>query len=194
MYEEINANELKKLKSGSSLSSLPALPLSLNSFYNSLDAFNKGVFIKIYRYLWGVVNWKTINRCEYVSSFWLLYGQMVRADLSPYAFSLLSYIYYMTNRGTETIRSSKIYNSDAIYSYKSSSIQCILTRLTKAGYVNRYTRDLTGSHLSCNRSRHTEFVKLSSAGLKLIEDMTKNINRILLNSSLNDLTSIKKPG
>jgi hypothetical protein len=195
MYGEISAKEAKDIKTGVSSSSLPSLPNSLNSFYNSLDSFNRGVFVKIYRYLWGVVNWKIINRGEYVASYWLLYGQMVRADLSPYGFALLSYIYYMTDRGANTIHSSKIYNSDVLPGYKTSSIQVILTRLMTAGYIKRYTRDLSGSYLSVSRSRHPEFVKLSPEGLKLVEDMTKNINKILLNTSFNDLIGAnKKPG
>jgi hypothetical protein len=176
-------------------SSLPSLPKSLNSLYNSLDGFNKGVFVKLYRYLWGLVNWKTIKRGEYVSYYWLLYGQMVRADLSPYAFSLLSYIYYMTDQGSKTIHSNLIYYSGVLPGYKASSIQCILTRLASYGYITRHTRDLTGSCLAVSHDRHPVFIKISPAGLKLIEGMSKNINRLLLNTSLNDLTGInKKPG
>ncbi len=192
MSEQISANERKSLKTDLSLSSLPSLPGSLNSFYNGLNAFNRGVFVKIYRYLWGVVNWKTINRGEYVSSYWLLYGQMVKADLSPYGFALLSYIYYMTKQGTITIHSTKIYNSGVLPGWKVASISCILTKLTGAGYINRYTRDLSGSYLSRSHSRHPEFIKLSPSGLKLVEGMTKNINNILLNTSLNDLTGANK--
>jgi hypothetical protein len=176
-------------------SSVPCLPKSLNSLYNSLDAINRGMFVKLYRYLWGVVNWKSINRGEYVSYYWLLYGQMVLVDLSPYGFALLSYIYYMTDRGTKTIHSNRIYNSGVLPGYKASSIQCILTRLVNSGYITRHTRDLSGSCLASSHARHPVFIRVSPDGMKLIESMTKNINRLLLNTSLNDLTGVnKKPG
>jgi hypothetical protein len=195
MTEQINANEPKILINDLSASSLPSLPDSLNSFYNGLNSFNRGVFVKIYRYIWGVVNWKTINRGEYVSYYWLLYGQAVRLSLPPYSLALLSYIYYMSDQGRNIIHSDKVYYSGVLPGYQPHCISVVLSRLVRQGYIKRSTRDISAPYLARSINKHKVFISMTIKGVQLLDGITKDINKILLNTSLNDLTGVsnKKP-
>ena len=79
MVEETNRKQANEGLTGSALSSLPSLNHRLNTFYNGLDGFNRGMFVKIYKYLWGVVNH---SRFSLLSTFWALEVIRSRSSLT----------------------------------------------------------------------------------------------------------------
>lgn len=196
MAEESSANGTNDLINGVTLPSLPVLPNSLNSFYNSLGVFNRGVFIKIFRYVWRYVHLTSIKHNDLISMYWLVYGPVDLSGIPSYSFALLSYIYYITKQGKNYIHSDIIYNSGVLPGLKIHTIAQAVTNLARSGYLMRSTKD-PGQPYS-HRAQHNRqpvYIRLTPAGLRVIEDMTKQINKILLNTSLNDLTGAnKKPG
>ena len=172
---------------------LPLLSSSLNSLYNSLDGFNKGVFIRVYNYLWGVVNDYSVKRAGVVSHYWLLFMILRSSPLSSPSLALLSYLYLMTNKGNRLIHSNIVYNSGVLYGYGWRSVQRVLYNMKRAGYITRHTKDPGRPYSqSAQHNKQPVFIKMTNKGIKTIQDMEKDMNRILMNTSFNDLTGMKK--
>ena len=178
------------------LSSVPSLSSHLNSLYLSLNDDMRRLFIRIYKYLWGVVNSYSVRSCGVVSYHWLLSRVAASSSLAPSSLVLLSYLYMMTNKGTKLIHSNIVHNSGVLPGALPITVQRVTWDLKHSGYITRHTKD-PGQPYS-HRAQHNKqpvYIRLTPAGLRVIEDMTKEINKLLLNTSLNDLTGIsnKKP-
>ena len=192
----ISANQPDDLISGLPSSSLPSLSNQLNGLYQVLDDDMKRLFIKMYRYLWGVVNSYSVKSCGVVSYHWLINRVAASSSLAPSSLVLLSYLYMMTNKGTKLIHSNIVINSGVLPGALPITVQRVTWDLKHAGFITRHTKD-PGQPYS-QRAQHNKqpvFIRLTPAGLRVIEDMTRQINKILLNTSLNDLTGVsnKKP-
>jgi hypothetical protein len=175
---------------------LPSLPSGLTDLYNSLSIYNQRVFIKVFRFLWGVVNGR---RVTLVTSYWCLDMLRNNLDLTTSQLALLSYLYQISNKGRKFVHSDRLYHSVILphlaRSEWNGSMQVLIYYLIKRGYIYRSRYDPDNIYYKSGRSRRPVFVRLSPAGIRLIEGIEKNINRLLLNTSLNDLTGAnKKPG
>lgn len=177
--------------------SLPSLSPQLNSLYQVLNDDMKRLFVRMYKYLWGVVNGYSVRSCGVVSYYWLLSRVAASSGLGPSELAVLSYLYMMTNKGTKLIHSNIVHNSGVLPGALSITVQRVTWDLKHAGYITRHTKD-PGQPYN-QRAQHNKqpvYIRLTPAGLRVIEDMTKEINKLLLNTSLNDLTGVsnKKPG
>jgi len=181
----------------SSLSSVPSLSNHLNGLYQVLNDDMRRLFIKMYKYLWGVVNGYSVRSCGVVSYHWLLNRVAASSSLSPSSLVLLSYLYMMTNKGTKLIRSNTIYLSGVLPGALPITVQRVTWDLKHTGYITRHTKDPGKPYdHSAQHNKQPVYIKLTAKGLQVIEGMTKDINKLLLNTSLNDLTGVsnKKPG
>lgn len=171
---------------------LPSLSSSMNQLYNSLDVFNRGVFNKVFRFLWGVVNDKGVNSAGLVSRYWLLARFVDLAPCSPSGFLLLSYIYFVSGKGVKIIHSSIC--AGVLPDVVRRTDTRVLNDLKRWGYITRHTKNTDEPYLRRARSRQPVFIKMTNKGVDLIEGMEKDIDKYLRNTSLNDLTGNKKPG
>ncbi|MBK5202132.1 MAG: hypothetical protein JJE45_00220 [Prolixibacteraceae bacterium] len=193
MDEQTSVTKANDLNNGLSLSSLPSLSPQLNSLYKSLNDDMRRIFIKVYGYLWSAINGYSVRSCGVVSYYWLFNRIAASSSLSPSSLVLLSYLYMMTNKGSKLIHSSIVYNSGVLPGALSITVQRVTWDLKHAGYITRHTKD--PGQLYNQRAQHNRqpvYIKLSSSGVALIEGIEKDINKLLLNTSLNDLTGVNK--
>jgi len=74
---------------------------------------------------------------------------------------------------------------DLIYTSK----QQLLHDIKGKGYINRLTRDPATPYLQRSVAWRPVFIKLTPDGIQLIEDMEKDLYKILVNNCFNDLTT-----
>ncbi len=187
---ELNRHDLDPLLS------LPSLSKSLILSYQVLGDDMKRLFVKMYKYLWGIVNLYSVRSCGVVSYHWLLNKVAASSSLAPSSLAVLSYLYMMTNKGKRLIHSDIIYNSGVLPGALPVTVGRVLWDLKHAGYITRHTKDFNQPY--SQRAQHNKqpvFICLCPAGVRVIENITKDINNLLLNTSLDDLTGAnKKPG
>jgi hypothetical protein len=178
-------------------SSLPSLSPDLFIIYTSLDNLNQRLFIKVFRYLWGVVlpahRFNGSGASFY--SYWLVDTVIKSSGLSPSLFSLMVFIHHFTNQGKKYINSSMVYNNSFLLpGVDIKAKRNYLSDLTRRGYLSRSYRDTHNPHYKISFQSRPVFIKLTSKGVQCIHNLEKDLYRILLNTSLNDLTGgNKKP-
>jgi hypothetical protein len=170
----------------------------LLNLYQSLSIDNQKVFIRVFNYLWGcVVPASRFNgRGSSLHSFWAVDYLRQSSGLSSSLFSLLLFIYHITGRNKNFICSDQVYNNPGIlFNYCQGAKQNKLSQLTKLGYLARSWSNPDQPYLQKSYRSRPVFIKLSPAGVQLIHDIEKDLYKLLLNTSLNDLTGVnKKPG
>ena len=190
MDGKTNPQSANNTLSGVPSSSLPLLSSHLNSLYNSLDDFNKGVFVKMYGFIWGVVNNGKHNP---ITSYWAVH--LVCSSLPSSHLAVLTFLYQVSYKGVKYIHSNSIYNSPVLADMVHDSKKTLLNELKRAGYITRHTKDPGRPFVhEAQHNKQPVFIKMTNKGVKTIEDIQKDMNRILMNTSFNDLTGIKKPG
>jgi Fe2+ or Zn2+ uptake regulation protein len=175
------------------LPSVPSLSTSLQTFYNMLTQDNQRALVKVYRYLWGVVNNHNIKHYGIVSSWWVLRIAAESSGLAPSSLAVLSYLYMMTNKGKVYIHADHVYNSGVLPGALAKTVQRVLWDLKHAGYITRHTKD-PGQPYS-QRAQHNKqpiFICLTRKGVQCIEGLEKDLYKILLNTSLDDITGANK--
>lgn len=178
-----------------SSSSLPPLTPELNNLYNGMSGDNKQLFVKVFRYLWGcVVPFKAFTgRSGAVYSYWAVNDVLIKRKLYPAFFSMLVFIYQLTRGNKKYIVSDEVYNCPGLLpSVQSNTKQVYLCNLTQLGYITRSWSDPDKPYLQKSYRSRNVFIKLSPAGIKLINDIEKDIYKTLLNTSLNDLIGANK--
>lgn len=170
-------------------SPLPSLPPDLRLLFNSLDNDHKRLFIKVFRWLFHYVN----SRCgSVVFLFWA--GDMFRRrlELTSSDLAVLTYLYYISGRGVFAVRSEAAYNSGILPGLLPVAYKEVIYRLKKRGYLTRSTSDPSRPYLSRSRARQPVFISLTSSGCNVIRGIDKDMNRFLLNTSIDDLTGVSK--
>jgi len=172
-----------------SISSPPDLSTELILLYEALTNDNKRLFVRIYRYLWGVVcpMSRFIRYSGVIYSYWLVDHLRRKYDLSVTALSLLSLIYHLTNNGRKTIHSKFIYNNGMRSDIRRESIMQELQRLKQRGYLTRLRRDPDNKYTPGTQYSHPVFVRISTDGVHLIEQIERDLHNILFRTSLDDL-------
>ena len=175
--------------------SLPSLSADLNSLYHSLDSINQSIFIKVFKYLWGVVlpAHRFNGRGASLYGCWALDCVVHASGLGPSYFSLLLFIYHITGRGTKYIHSTKVYNSRVLLPGVSRrSLPVYICTLVKLGYLSRSFKDPDNPYYKISFSSRPVFIKVTVKGLQYIAGIEKDLYKLLLNTSLDDLTGNKK--
>lgn len=175
-------------------SSPPSLSPGLLSFYSVLCEADKKLFnhvyIEIWRYLFTVRS--SVSRPGAVPLLWAVDLSRFNHCISYPQLVLLSFLYYMSCCGRGVIHSNSVYKSPLLSMLTPSSKKVYLWDLAKLGYITRSTRDLSRPYLSRSVSRAPAFIILSPSGVKLIQDIEKEIYNIMLNTSFDDLTGANK--
>jgi DNA-binding MarR family transcriptional regulator len=172
----------------------PSLSPELNSIYQSLEFNNKRIFVKVFRFLWDVVapasRFTGFGGVLY--SYYAVDFLRIRLNISPAELSVLAFLYSVTGKGREIINSSKVLGCVALDYMTVKGRNYVFRKLKKAGYITRSTRDTSAPFLSRSYSRQPVFIRLSSSGVRLIEDMEKDLYKVLVNNCLDDLKGTKK--
>ncbi len=174
----------------------PLLSPQLNTLYQSLTEDNKHLFVKVFKYLWGVVlpSRRFIGRGAVLYSYWAVDLLRERQKLPPRLLSLLTFIYFITDKGRKYINTNQVYNSSGVLpDLDAKSKQAYLSHLTQRGYIVRSRRNTDDPYYQRSYARRPVFIRLSPSGLALIEGIEKDLYKILMRSTLEDLTGNKKP-
>jgi hypothetical protein len=180
-----NLTSLEAVPPASSSGSLPNLPNNLNSLYQVLNDDSRRLFMRVFRWLWTYLNGKRVN---VVGSFWAVDLLRVRSSFPVSHLIMLSYLYQVSNKGVNIVRSEHIYNSSILPGFNTASKSAIISTLKNSGYLVRSCSDPSAPYLSRSYDRHPIFIKLSAKGVKFIEDMNREVNNIMMRQSLADLT------
>ena len=176
--------------------SLPPLTNTLNNLYNSLDSFNRGVFMQIFKFVWVRLfgSQSQVMRCNVLYNYWLIDSIRLRLSLTCSELCALTWIYQYSNKGVKMVHSELFYSGVVLPDLIHASKMNLLNDLKQYGYITRHTKD-PGQPYS-QRAQHNKqpvFISLTRSGVQVIEGIEKDMYKLLLNSSLDDLTGIKKP-
>ncbi|MGD0340535.1 MAG: hypothetical protein ABSA76_02340 [Bacteroidales bacterium] len=175
-------------------SGLPPLSAPLTSFFSVLNSDNQKVFRRVFQFCWNIANSRRFtDRGNIMSIYWLIDRLRIGASLTTTELSLLTYIYQITSKGKHIIHSNKIYLSTSFPGVTHHTLECRLVDLTKREFIIRSTRNPEIPYLSRYVFKQPVWLRLSPSGVRVIEGIEKDMYKILLNSSLDDLTGIKKP-
>jgi hypothetical protein len=188
--ENASKTSLKE-KNSLFFSSPPSLPLILNLSYGVLSDDMKRLFVRMYKYLWGVVHKKDSS----VSLFWCVDLLRLRYSLTCSEFTGLTFIYQISCKGVRFVHSDQVYNGPILQAFNHESKKTLLNTLKHKGWITRHTKNPQEPY--SQRAQHNKqpvFIKMTVKGVNLIEGIEKDMNKILLNTSLDELTGNKKPG
>jgi hypothetical protein len=173
--------------------SLPSLSPVLSLHYQSLPIELKQLFSKVFRYCWHIANSRRyFNRGGVLLNYWCVDMLRRKQGLTTSQLALLSYIYTITNKGTTVIHSNQVYQSKVLPDVKRISVLQLLYKLNDLGYLSRSTSDPSRSSFSSGYARQPVFISLTRAGVQVIEGIEKDLYKLLLNTSLDDLTGKHK--
>jgi len=181
----------------SAVPSPPSLSSDLLNLYDSLDSFNRGVFVKIYRYLWNVVYpWRRLTgHASMFYTFWAVDQIRCKYNIPGHHFCLLSFISHATDKGKNYIKSSRVFNSGVLPGVQPQCKDVYLSELKKMGYVVRSWYDPKTPRYKPFYMARKGYINLSPEGIELITSIEHDLYKLLMRSSLNDLTGAnKKPG
>ena len=173
-------------------SSPPVLTKQLRAAYLLLDGAQQALFKRVYVMLWRYAL-KHYELTGIVFNYWSAEMFRLSRSLSPLSLSVLSYMYMLSDRGKNTLKSDQVYNS-GVFATTTSVIDDILMRMQKAGYITRLYRDPINPYLKCNVSKHKIFIRFTKPGLKLMQDFEYTINYNTMRSSLADIAERGKQG
>ena len=168
----------------------PSLTTELSNLYNSLDANNRIIFIKVFKFLWGVVcpASRFISYSGVLYSYWVVDLLRERSGLTTSYLSLLTYIYHVTRKGTTYIHSKVIYSGVVLPGVLAVSIQQYVSTLIKLGYLSRSQYKPASTTLPRSFAYRPVFIRLTPSGVRLIETIERDLHNILMNTSLDELT------
>lgn len=187
MAEQTEQNSLSP-----SLSSPPALTKQLRAAYLLLGGEQQALFKKVFIWLWRYVQGQHMTGIVY--NYWSADAFRVSHSLAPSELSLLSFLYMVSGRGVNTVRSEIVYNSLVCPGIQIQSIQAALSHIQKSGYINRTFRDPASPYLSENINKHKIFIRMTKPGIKLMRDFEYTINYNTMRSSLADIAERGKQG
>lgn len=168
---------------------LPSLPPDLGLLFNNLDNDHKRLFIKVFRWLFHYVN---SRRGGVVFLFWAVDMFTRRLELTSSDLAVLTYLYYISGRGANAVHSEAVYNSGILPGFALVAYKEVIYRLKKRGYLTRSTSDPSQPYLSRSHARQPVFISMTSLGCGVIRSIEKDMNRFLLNTSIDDLTGVSK--
>lgn len=171
------------------LGSPPSLSSELNYLYQSLDVNNRIIFIKVFKFLWGVVcpASRFLSYSGVLHSYWVVDLLRERYALTPSYLSILSYLYHVTNKNKSFVRSSVVYDNILPHVLHTTKTWYIAD-LIKRSYLIRSQYKPASTFLPRSYCRHAVFIRLSPAGVRLIESIEKDLHNILMRTSMDELT------
>jgi DNA-binding MarR family transcriptional regulator len=176
--------------------SLPSLPSQLRSTYTLLSVDNQRLFVRVFNWVWSYVfNLRVMmRRGGVLYYYWIVDISRVKHNLTPSELSLLAFIYHSSGCGVNIIHSDVVYNGPLLPDIVRHSKECLLSELIRRGFISRSTRNPQQPYSQkAQHSRQPVFISMTRSGVQTIEEIEKDLYKVLHNSSLNELTGIKKP-
>lgn len=176
--------------------SSPILPPELIKDYLLLNDESKKLFNRAFRVLWWHLSGhEDIKRQHNISiNYWII--ESFRLSLSPPLssshLSILTFLYYASSNGANILHSDTLYYSDCIKHLTQGSKAVYLTDLVKDGYISRSHRDSSRPYMACSVSKNPVFLTMTDKTINLMRGIEKEINNIILRTSLNELKAIRK--
>lgn len=189
----MNNNDNLTGSSGASPAPPPSLPFDINSIYLGLDNKMQRLFIKVFKWLWGYVN-GVASRSPLVFNYWAVDSVRRKYKLTSSELAVISFIYFVSNKGARCVRSEYLYNSGVLSHMLRHSAETLLNDLKHKKLIVRFTSDPSFPYLSRSYAKQPIFIKLSASGVKLIQTIDKDLYNMMLNTSLDDLTGRNKKG
>lgn len=173
---------------------LPPLSSPLQIIYSNLDCNMRRVFLKIYRHIWDAVCplSRFTGHGGVLNLYWAVDLFRLRYVLTASELSVLTYLYQLSDGGRNVVHSDKVYLGAVLPDLTLRTKQTLLYDIKEKGYITRSTSDPSQPYLSLSHSRQAVFIRLSSSGVALIKGIEKDLYKLLLNTSLNEITGINK--
>ena len=174
--------------------SVPAPPLSpaLSVLYSNLSIDNQRLFIKVFRYLWGY-----ILRCrssyDVLHLYWCVDALRIKYSLTNGQLSLLTYLYQITDKGKYIIKSTQLQKSSSLHLGK-QYLADLLIDFKDQGFITRLSRDPTLPYLTRSISRQKIFIQFTSKGVALVDNINADLKRLVINSTIDDVTTANNKG
>jgi len=178
-------------------SSPPSLTPDLTQLYSLLTPEVRGLFNKVFYWLWRYL----VDKRIYLRSWPVLYYywcvDTIRKEvgLNSSELAVLTFAWQLSNNGTKTISSFQVYNSKFVTPYLLfESRQNIMNRLVKLGYLSRSCKDPARKHYSAPWPPKRIFISFTTSGVMLIKGIESMLYYLVLHSSLDEITGNNKKG
>jgi len=174
--------------------SLPPLSSSLKIIYSNLNSDMKRVFLKIYRHIWDAVCplSRFVGYSGVLYSYWAVDRLRLRAGLTTSELAVLAYLYQLSKGGRNVVHSDKVYSGAVLPDLTLRTKQTLLYDIKEKKYITRSTSDPSAPYLQRSHSRQAVFIHLSPSGMALIEGIEKGLYKLLLKTSLDEITGANK--
>lgn len=169
--------------------SSPVLSADLLALYGALTEGKKRLFRKMYTYLWRYL--LPLQDYSIMQDYWALHQVLtVSYPLAPCKLALLSWLYQASARGKLIIDSRLIRGMMPVIMAK-RNYERYYSELRKSGYITRFTRDPSAPYLLRSVSRQPIFIKVTSEGCKLIENIERDTYNLIMRSVMREITTGK---
>lgn len=167
------------LSSGFTLSS------DLADQYRRLSAPHQHLFLKLFRQIFNYLLPATriTSHGGVLFTYYLVNQSRKDFGLSVGDLDLLTMIYHLGSGGRETLRTDKLRE---IYPNLSNRH---FVSLRKKGFIQRYTWDPHVPAYRSQRSHRPIFVRITPAGITIIEEVENKLRKILYRSAIANVTT-----
>lgn len=171
------------------LSSLPSLSSDLLTLFGALDQNKRRIFRKLYTYLWRYL--RPLDNYSIMQDYWAFHIIVEEQYKLPFGLvALLSWLYQASARGKLIIDSRRFGGADPIMMTIANRWE-YMSALRKSGYITRFTRDPSAPYLLRSVSRQPIFIKVTSEGCKLIENIERDTYNLIMRSVMKEITTGK---
>lgn len=171
--------------------SAPSLPSSLTSLYQLLDDNMRRLFNKVFMFLWDYVRRKVLSSHGVLNTFWIVDDLRAKHGLCSSEFSMLTYLYHVTDGGKRIVSSQAIYNGSALPHLAESGKAHYLRKLREGGYIIRSSRDISAPYLQRSIYHSKIFIQLTPKAIGVIKDIDRRVQHLIMRSSLNDIIGVE---
>lgn len=171
--------------------SAPSLSSSLSSSYRLLDEASKRLFNKVFMFLWDYVRRRVHGSRGVLHTYWIVDDLRCGYDLCPSEFSMLTYLYQITDGGKRIVSSTAVYNGMVLPHLTDDGKAHYLRLLRKRGYILRSSRDISAPYLQRSVYHSKIFIQLTPSGVGVIKDIDRRVQTLIMRSSLNDIIGVE---
>jgi DNA-binding MarR family transcriptional regulator len=172
----------------------PVLPPSLYSLYLLMTSDNQRLFSKAFTFAWHQLNDRRKNPfLDIVIYYWIIESMRYKTGLSASELAMLMIIYDLTDCGRGIIHSQRVDNAILLPNLTKLGKDRYLYRLRCIhGLIERSTRDSSAPYLARSVSRHPVFIRMTPKGVNIVHTLEKDLHRLLMLSSYNNLTGANR--
>lgn len=142
-------------------------------------------------WMWDYVRRKVLSTHGVLNTFWIVDDLRAKHDLCSSEFSMLTFLYHVTDGGKRIISSQAVYNGFALPHLAESGKAHYLRKLREGGYIIRFTRDISAPYLQRSVSRQKIFIQLTPKAVGLIKEIDRRVQSLIMTHSLHDLIGVE---